>query len=214
MAGGTSSNAVVAQAAAGAAGVAAPPGARPGAGAPAGGSMSLHQAHPVDGRTLRTVCGMFVTGVTVITSGEEGRAEGTTVNSFTSVSLDPPLVLFCLHKESRLRAVVQESGKFVVNFLQGQQESLARAFAGKNTAEIRDVANHPSVTGVPVLSDALAFLSCRTVEEFDGGDHTIFLGQVVELGVPRQHQEPLVFFRGWLGALEEELRGVHPIIDG
>ncbi|WP_188282459.1 flavin reductase family protein [Streptomyces sp. CBMA29] len=176
--------------------------------------MSLHQAHPVDGRSLRTVCGMFVTGVTVITSGEDGNAEGTTVNSFTSVSLDPPLVLFCLHNESRLRSVVQESGKFVVNFLQGQQESVARAFAGKGTAEIHDVANHPSVTGVPVLSEALAFLSCQLVEEFDGGDHTIFLGRVVELGVPRQHQEPLVFFRGWLGALEEELRGVHPIIDG
>ncbi|WP_433887698.1 flavin reductase family protein [Streptomyces sp. CA-111067] len=172
------------------------------------------EAAPVDGRTLRDVCGMFVTGVTVITSGEDGDAEGTTVNSFTSVSLDPPLVLFCLHKESRLRAVVDASRKFVVNFLQGQQEGLARAFAGKGTAEIRDVATHPSVTGVPVLSDALAFLSCRLVDEFDGGDHTVFIGEVVELGVPRQHQEPLVFFRGWLGALDEELRGVPSIVDG
>ncbi|WP_308190714.1 flavin reductase family protein [Streptomyces sp. HPF1205] len=186
----------------------------PGTPAPVTDRMSLHQAHPVDGRSLRTVCGMFVTGVTVITSGDADHAEGTTVNSFTSVSLDPPLVLFCLHNESRLRAVVEGSRKFVVNFLQGQQEGLARAFAGKGTAEIRDVAHHPSVTGVPVLSDALAFLSCRLVDAFDGGDHTIFVGQVVELGVPRQHQEPLVFFRGWLGALEEELRGVHPIIDG
>ena len=176
--------------------------------------VTSSKAAPVDGRTLRTVCGMFVTGVTVITSGEEGNAEGTTVNSFTSVSLDPPLVLFCLHKESRLRAVVDQSRKFVVNFLQGQQESLARAFAGKGTAEIRDVTTHLSVTGVPVLSDALAFLSCRLVNEFDGGDHTVFIGEVVELGVPRQHQEPLVFFRGWLGALDEELRGVPAIIDG
>ena len=212
MAGATSSRTVAAAAVSGSA--AAPTGQPPAGPAPAAGLMSLHQAHPVDGRTLRTVAGMFVTGVTVITSGEEGNAEGTTVNSFTSVSLDPPLVLFCLHNDSRLRAVVEGCGKFVVNFLQGQQESLARAFAGKGTAEIRDVAHHPSVTGVPVLSDALAFLSCRTVDAFDGGDHTIFVGQVVELGVPRQHQEPLVFFRGWLGALEEELRGVHPIIDG
>jgi flavin reductase (DIM6/NTAB) family NADH-FMN oxidoreductase RutF len=214
MAGATSSKTVAAGAATAAGSAAPPPGEPLGAPAPVTGPMSLHQAHPVDGRTLRTVCGMFVTGVTVITSGEDGQAEGTTVNSFTSVSLDPPLVLFCLHNESRLRAVVEESRKFVVNFLQGQQEALARAFAGKGTAEIRDVAHHPSVTGVPVLSDALAFLSCRLVDTFDGGDHTIFVGQVVELGVPREHQEPLVFFRGWLGSLEEELRGVHPIIDG
>ncbi|MFF6958454.1 flavin reductase [Streptomyces sp. NPDC008317] len=212
MAGAMSSNAVAAGTVAG--DTVAPPEERVGEPAPLSRLMSLHQAHPVDGRSLRTVCGMFVTGVTVITSGEDGNAEGTTVNSFTSVSLDPPLVLFCLHNESRLRSVVRESGKFVVNFLQGQQEGVARAFAGKGTAEIHDVANHPSVTGVPVLSEALAFLSCHLVEEFDGGDHTIFLGRVVELGVPRQHQEPLVFFRGWLGALEEELRGVHPIIDG
>jgi flavin reductase (DIM6/NTAB) family NADH-FMN oxidoreductase RutF len=214
MAGATPSKTTAAEAAAAVGGAAPPPGEQPAAAAPVPGLMSLHQAHPVDGRSLRTVCGMFVTGVTVITSGEDGQAEGTTVNSFTSVSLDPPLVLFCLHNDSRLRAVVEDSQKFVVNFLQGQQEGLARAFAGKGTAEIRDVAHHPSVTGVPVLSDALAFLSCRLVATHDGGDHTIFVGQVVELGVPRQHQEPLVFFRGWLGALEEELRGVHPIIDG
>jgi 3-hydroxy-9,10-secoandrosta-1,3,5(10)-triene-9,17-dione monooxygenase reductase component len=222
MAGATSSKTVTepvaeaaAEAVAAAAGSAPAPHEEPlGAPAPVTAQMALHQAHPVDGRTLRTVCGMFVTGVTVITSGDGGHAEGTTVNSFTSVSLDPPLVLFCLHNESRLRTVVEQSRTFVVNFLQGQQESLARAFAGKGTAEIRDVTHHPSVTGVPVLSDALAFLSCRMVDAFDGGDHTIFVGQVVELGVPRRHQEPLVFFRGLLGALEEELRGVHPIIDG
>jgi flavin reductase (DIM6/NTAB) family NADH-FMN oxidoreductase RutF len=175
---------------------------------------ALHQPEPVEGRLLRNVCGLFVTGVTVITSGAEGSSEGTTVNSFTSVSLDPPLVLFCLHKESRLRAVVEESGSFVVNFLSGPQEPLARAFAGRGTAAITDVKHHRSADGMPVLSDALAFLACRLVSEFDGGDHTIFLGQVVELGVPREHQEPLIFFRGSLGALEEEPRGVHPIFDG
>jgi flavin reductase (DIM6/NTAB) family NADH-FMN oxidoreductase RutF len=215
MAGATSSQAVQGTAAAGAGSTEeGNTGAPPGSAEPATARMALHQAHPVDGRTLRTVCGMFVTGVTVITSGEGEHAEGTTVNSFTSVSLDPPLVLFCLHNESRLRAVVEGSGKFVVNFLQGRQEGVARAFAGKGTAEIGDVPHHSSVTGVPVLSDALAFLSCRTVDTFDGGDHTIFVGRVVELGVPRQHHEPLVFFRGWLGALEEELRGVQTIIDG
>ncbi|WP_171166026.1 flavin reductase family protein [Streptomyces sp. I05A-00742] len=175
---------------------------------------AVHRTGPVEARMLRTVCGLFVTGVTVITSGRGDAVGGTTVNSFTSVSLDPPLVLFCLHKRSRLRAVVEDSGAYVVNFLAGQQESLARSFAARDTSAIRSVTSHPSMTGVPVLSDALAFLSCELADTFDGGDHAIFLGRVVQLGVDRENQEPLIFFRGALGALEEEPRGLDPIFDG
>ncbi|MFI0741838.1 flavin reductase family protein [Streptomyces sp. NPDC021100] len=175
---------------------------------------AVPRTDPVDARMLRTVCGLFVTGVTVITSGRDGGAGGTTVNSFTSVSLDPPLVLFCLHKRSRLRPVIEESGAYVVNFLAGQQESLARSFAARDAGAIRRVSSHPSVTGVPVLSEALAFLSCELADTFDGGDHAIFLGRVVQLGVDRENQDPLVFFRGTLGALEEEAAGLHPIFDG
>lgn len=176
--------------------------------------MALHQAEPVEGKILRNVCGLFVTGVTVVTSGLDDRVAGTTVNSFTSVSLDPPLVLFCLHKGSRLRPVVDGCRAYVVNFLSGRQERLARAFAGKDTAAIHDAELHRSATGVPVLNEALAFLSCKLVDEFEGGDHTIFLGEVVELGMQRQNQEPLIFFRGSLGSLEDEPAGVHPIFDG
>jgi 3-hydroxy-9,10-secoandrosta-1,3,5(10)-triene-9,17-dione monooxygenase reductase component len=172
-----------------------------------------HQAMPVGPRALRSVCGLFVTGVTVVTSGVAERAAGTTVNSFTSVSMDPPLVLFCLHNNSRLHTVVQETGAYVVNFLTGRHGLLARAFAGKETASLRDVPCTASETGVPALSEALAFLACRLVNSFDGGDHTIFLGEVVDLG--RSHpQEPLIFFRGALSALEEEPPGAHPIFDG
>ncbi|MBO0806752.1 MAG: flavin reductase [Actinobacteria bacterium] len=163
---------------------------------------------------LRNVCGLFVTGVTVITSGLDGRSDGTTVNSFTSVSLDPPLVLFCLHNQSRLRPMLAESGLFVVNFLAGRQERLARAFAGKQAAAFREVAHHHSVDGVPVLSDALAFLACAIVNEIEGGDHTIYVGEVREVGVPRHNAEPLIFFRGSLGALEHEPVTIPPIWDG
>jgi 3-hydroxy-9,10-secoandrosta-1,3,5(10)-triene-9,17-dione monooxygenase reductase component len=169
------------------------------------------EAPQIDGRMLRNVCGLFVTGVTVITTGVGGRSDGTTVNSFTSVSLDPPLVLFCLHRQSRLCPVIQESGLFVVNFLAGRQERLAMAFAGKETAAFHEVAHHRSAAGVPILSDALAFLACELVNEFEGGDHTIFLGKVCEVGVPRHNQEPLIFFRGSLGALEHEPVAVPPI---
>jgi flavin reductase (DIM6/NTAB) family NADH-FMN oxidoreductase RutF len=177
-------------------------------------SQSLDEAQPIEAKLLRNVCGLFVTGVTVITSGERGRSIGATVNSFTSVSLDPPLVLFCLHKESRLRPVVEESRMFVVNFLAGRQERLAWTFAKKGTAAIKDVAHHHSLEGMPILSEALAFLACRLVDEFEGGDHTIFLGEVVELGAPRKNHEPLIFFRGSMSALEDEPWAVHPISDG
>lgn len=165
-------------------------------------SQELNQAGPVDAKLLRRACGHFVTGVTVITSGRGEQAAGTTVNSFTSVSLDPPLVLFCLHSESRLRAVVEDSRAYAVNFLAAQQEPLAWAFAGRATAAVQDVAHRPSVTGVPVLNDALAFLSCRLVDTSEVGDHTVFVGEVVDLGVPEQSQQPLVFFRGEMGSLQ------------
>lgn len=168
----------------------------------------------MDAKALRNVCGHFVTGVTVITTGSAAGATGTTVNSFTSVSLDPPLVLFCLHNHSRLRSVVETSGVFAVNFLSGRQKRLAWAFANREKAGLRDVAHHHVSTGVPVLSEALAYLSCRLVNTFEGGDHTILLGEVTELGVPRRHQEPLIFFRGSLSALEDEQECCSPIFDG
>jgi 3-hydroxy-9,10-secoandrosta-1,3,5(10)-triene-9,17-dione monooxygenase reductase component len=180
-------------------------------------TLSTHaprQAEPVDPKVLRNVCGHFVTGVTVITSEENGLLVGTTVNSFTSVSLDPPLVLFCLHKGSKLRAVVNESRMFAVNFLAGRQQGLAWAFAGRGNGMIEDVVHHRSTAGMPILSESLAFLACRLVSEFDGGDHTIFVGEVVEVGVPREGTDPLIFFRGSLSALAEETDGVHPIWDG
>jgi flavin reductase (DIM6/NTAB) family NADH-FMN oxidoreductase RutF len=175
------------------------------------GTQPLPETQQIDGRMLRNVCSLFVTGVTVVTTGVDGRSAGTTVNSFTSVSLDPPLVLFCLHERSRLCPEIRQAGLFVVNFLAGRQEKLAKAFAGKQTAEFREVAHHRSGRGVPILSDALAFLACELVNEFEAGDHTIFLGRVLEAGVPHHNAEPLIFFRGSLGALEHEPVGVPPI---
>lgn len=170
---------------------------------PARTLMHEHQTQPIDSPTLRRVCGLFVTGVTVVTSMADGRAEGTTVNSFTSVSLEPPLVLFCLHRQSRLRSVLAESGGFTVNFLSGDQEKLARAFASSSTGGFSDVPNHLGRTGLPVLSEALAFVTCKTVDIHAGGDHDIIVGEVVELGVPDRSRDPLVFYAGELGSLDD-----------
>lgn len=176
--------------------------------------QAVHQGQPIEGGTLRRVCGLFVTGVTVITTGTEGNADGTTVNSFTSVSLDPPLVLFCIHEQSRLRESLRTSGRFAVNFLARRQERLARKFAGRQTANFDQVGYHHSAGGVPIISEALAFLACDIVNEFPGGDHTIVVGEVVELGIPRPRQEPLIFYAGSFDALEQELRAVHSMWDG
>jgi Kef-type K+ transport system membrane component KefB/flavin reductase (DIM6/NTAB) family NADH-FMN oxidoreductase RutF len=174
----------------------------------------LQDLPAVEAALLRNVCGHFATGVTVITSGAGDRADGTTVNSFTSVSLSPPLVLFCLHKESRLRPVIDELGTFVVNFLARPQERIAWAFAGKQTAVMQDVPHRLSEGGLPILTDALAFLGCRVVNEMDGGDHSIYLGHVEELDVLQRTREPLIFFRGLMGSLADDPRGAHPIWDG
>lgn len=171
------------------------------------------KANPVDPRALRNVCGLFVTGVTVITSGVAGQAAGTTVNSFTSVSLEPPLVLFCLHRQARLRPAIEESGMFAVNFLTWRQEKLAWAFARRPPSSADDITYHRSAAGVPILNESLAFLACTLVNEFDGGDHAIYLGEVTELGVHR-HQDPLIFFRGSLSALEGAPHADYPIWDG
>ncbi|RPE43814.1 flavin reductase (DIM6/NTAB) family NADH-FMN oxidoreductase RutF [Streptomyces sp. Ag109_O5-1] len=160
-----------------------------------------HLPPPVDGRALRTVCGNFATGVTVITTGDERSGSATTVNSFTSVSLEPPLVLFCLHRQSRLRPVLQESGGFVVNFLTHTQERLAWKFAGRESARLTEVPHHRSPGGLPVLSDALAYLECRLADEYDGGDHAILLGEVTGLGTHAEETDPLVFYRGSMRAL-------------
>jgi flavin reductase (DIM6/NTAB) family NADH-FMN oxidoreductase RutF len=167
----------------------------------------------VDGALLRKVCGQFATGVTVVTCGAGADMAGATINSFTSVSLDPPLVLFCLHKESRLRSAIQRCNRFAVNFLSRPQERLAWAFAGKKTAVLDNVPHHGSASGLPVLSGALAFLDCKVVGELEGGDHCVLLGEVEEAAVLGHARQPLIFFRGLMGALVDE-PGMQPIFDG
>ncbi len=176
--------------------------------------MTTERSAGVTGRLLREVCGLFVTGVTVVTSVADGRPIGTTVNSFTSVSLEPPLVLFCLHRQSRLRRGLAESRRFAVNFLTGRQEQLAWSFATKHTGIVPPDAYGDCAVGMPVLNESLAFIACTITEEFEGGDHTIVVGEVVELGSPRRGHEPLIFHRGTLSALEDRLWSAQPIWDG
>jgi flavin reductase (DIM6/NTAB) family NADH-FMN oxidoreductase RutF len=123
-----------------------------------------------------------------------------TANAFTSVSLDPPLILICLTRDSELCKAVHREGCFAVSVLAAHQEDLARYFANharpRGAAEFAEVGWSPGPgTGAPVLDDALAWLDCALVTSHDGGDHEIFLGSVLASGAEPQ-RDALLFFRG------------------
>ena len=151
-----------------------------------------------DGATMRTVMGHFATGVTVVTANDGGDNIGMACNSFTSVSLDPPLVLFCAAKSSSTWPRIQAAKHYCVNVLAEDGEDLCRSFAVKPAAERYDgVGYSKAVTGAPVLDAALAYIDCTIESEFDGGDHVIVVGRVVELGF--REGSPLAFYRGGYG---------------
>lgn len=150
----------------------------------------------IDGRRFRDTLGAFPTGVTVVTARGAGGPAGLTTNAFTSLSLEPPLVLACFDNGSRTLAVVRETGRFAINVLRAGQEDVAAVFASKRVAaeKFADV-THAEAHGLPVLDGALAWLACDVRELLPGGDHTIGVGAVTALDVDADG-EPLVFFRG------------------
>ena len=157
-----------------------------------------------DGRAMRDVMGKFATGVTVLTVGGE-HVHGMTANAFTSVSLDPPLVLCCVANKAWMNEAITSAGSFGVNVLAADQEDVARYFADRRRpmgeAQFADDEwiSGPH-TGVPVLSTALAWLECELVGVQDGGDHSIFLGQVLNL-YRNDSGSALLFYSGGFGRM-------------
>jgi len=152
-------------------------------------------------RSFRDTVGRFATGVCVVTAtGRDGHA-GLTTNAFSSLSLEPPLILVCFDNASRTLPVVREAGRFAVNVLRAGQEDLAATFASKDLlpAEKFEAVTHTVDHGVPVLDHALAWLVCDLQALHPGGDHTIGVGAVTEMG--HAEGEPLVFYGGAYHAL-------------
>ena len=146
-------------------------------------------------RDFRDTLGTFPTGVTVVAARDATGPAGLTTNAFSSLSLDPPLILACFDNTSRTLPVVQASGRFAVNVLRAGQQELAAVFASKRVqAEKFAEVSHSEQGGVPVLDDALAWLVCDLEELLPRGDHTIGVGAVTELTA--FDGEPLVFVRG------------------
>lgn len=161
-------------------------------------AMATVERHSIDPQLLRTALGRFATGVTVVTTrGPCGKREGLTCNSFTSVSLDPPLILWSLRRDSASLATFSEAGCFSVNVLGVEQASLCRHFATRQPDKFADISHELGSVGCPVLDAALAVFDCETERVIDGGDHVIFLGRVRRAEI--REGAPLVFFNGHLG---------------
>lgn len=152
----------------------------------------------IDGKEFRGVLGQFATGVAVITTEDEGgEKNGMTVSSFTSLSMDPPLVLFCAKEGSKTMAEVQENGHFAVSILRDDQKALCYQFAGKEPDKFQGVGSHPGQAyGDPLLDGAIATLECKLSTTHDGGDHTIVIGEVVALSRTPEADQPLIFWDG------------------
>ncbi len=158
----------------------------------------------MDAARFRQIFGLFATGVTVVTTAVDGWLHGMTANAVTSVSLDPLLLLVCVDKTAHAHEQLSKAGRFGVNILAGEQEDVSRIFA--ETAEpehgrLRGAAYHFGRQGTPVLDGCLAYLECEVTEQVDAGDHTIFLGRVLDGEVERE-TSPLVFYRGGYRRLE------------
>jgi flavin reductase (DIM6/NTAB) family NADH-FMN oxidoreductase RutF len=152
----------------------------------------------IDAALYRTVLGHFATGVTVITAMDGHEPVGMAANSFTSVSLDPPLVLFCAAYNSSTWPRIQRAEGWSVNILAEDQESICRLMAQKGVDRFREIGWRLGRTGAPVLVDAMAHIDCRTVAEHEAGDHAIVVGRVFDMSVDSK-DGPLLFFRGGYG---------------
>lgn len=149
--------------------------------------------HP---QILRDVLGCFPTGVAVVTAvTADGDLHGVTINSFNSVSLDPPLVLFSLSRDLKSLHALENAAAFGVNFLREDQAHLSSRFAAALADKWRGIDFRAGFTGAPVLAQALAVLECRPYARYDGGDHVIFVLRVTHIEADATRY-PLVFFRG------------------
>jgi flavin reductase (DIM6/NTAB) family NADH-FMN oxidoreductase RutF len=156
---------------------------------------------PFDSVLQRKIMGRFATGVTVVLTRNGDELAGMTANAITSVSLEPPLVLVCVDKRAQFLSAIKQSRIFSLNILAEAQEPISRRFAARGPKEYSDLALTTAVTGAPILADALGYVDCNVVHILPGGDHEIFIGEIVA----GEHGEgrPLLYFCGQYVRLPE-----------
>ncbi len=148
----------------------------------------------IDQATFRHILGHFPSGVTVVTTCHKGFYHGTTVSSFCSLSLEPPLVLVCLDRHSASHDLISATSTFAVNILAEDDAWLSRHFAKRGPNKFSAVDYRIGRTGAPLLEDALATIECRLVGQYPGGDHSIFVGEVIAASADDDKQ-PLLYFQ-------------------
>ena len=159
-----------------------------------------------DPHAFRDALGSFVTGVTIVTARDgEGRPFGLTANSFNSVSLDPPMVLWSLSLKSRTLPVFRDAQTWAVHVLAADQQDMSDRFATPGESKFDGLAVADGPEGAPLLEGYAARFGCRARFEYEGGDHAIFLGEVVDFD--RREAEPLIYHGGSYGRVQRRLSG-------
>ena len=152
---------------------------------------------PTEAAHFRRVLGRYPTGVVIVTTAHEGELHGMACNSFTSVSLDPPLVAWCPARASSTWSRMRPAGRMVINILGHAHEEISRRFAARGIDRFDGVAHRAAPSGLPLLEAAIGWLDCTLEAEYDGGDHTIVVSRVEALGL--REGDSLVFMGGAYG---------------
>lgn len=158
----------------------------------------------IDPAVFRKVLGSYPTGVCVITALDEGRPTGMVVGSFTSVSLDPPLVGFFPDKSSTSWPLIEKAGHFAVNVLGSDQQDVCRAVATKGEAKFVGVEYAISEHNLPIIANSIACIECRLYFVAEAGDHWFVLGEVLRMETVRE-DDPMLFHRGRYGGFAERM---------
>lgn len=149
----------------------------------------------IDSIKLRNALGSFATGITVVTAlGKQGQKVGMTVNSFNSVSLDPPLVLWSIDRQSNCFDDFMQAEAYAVHVLSHAQQTVSDTFATSGSDKFASISCQTGLNGVPVLPDYSACFECKIANKFEGGDHIILVGEVLRFD--DKESRPLVFYRG------------------
>ncbi|MDI1240293.1 MAG: flavin reductase family protein [bacterium] len=150
---------------------------------------------PISSADFRSALSRFASGVTVVTTKDATeRPFGITVSAFCSVSLDPPLVLICIEKSAGSHHAFEQSGRFTVNILSSNETGVSEHFASLIEDKFAGIDHAVDEHGVPILQGSLATLQCKLFKSLDGGDHSIFLGEVEHVIV--RDAEPLIYYKG------------------
>lgn len=151
----------------------------------------------IDPKVFRSALGRFATGVTVVTVKDGAAAHGMTANAFSSVSLEPPLVLVCVDRKANSLELIRRTKRFAINFLAEEQKGFSDWFAGKGrdvADQFTGVPHEAGENGSPILKGHIGALECGLHEEYAGGDHSIFLGRVTRVFLPEEVRAPLLFY--------------------